>query len=153
MLSFFLKIMFCFFSLPFTWFSIMKKLFMNKIIFQMLTKNLKKNWKGSYKDTTQNSIGNDLLVCKKKSKLVLRRRPQKLTKKIEILILNLQKRWWSILGYDLQWFATKSYLVLQFCGFNMSQSKRNRDDNDSKDHFRIFIKISVNDWWMKRCIN
>lgn len=31
----------------------------------MLTKNLKKNWKGSYKDTTQNSIGNDLLVCKK----------------------------------------------------------------------------------------
>lgn len=131
----------------------MKKLFMNKIIIQMLTKNLKKNWKGSYKDTTQNSIGNDLLVCKKKSKLVLRRRPQKFTKKIEILILNLQKRWWSILGYDLQWFATKSYLVLQFCGFNMSQSKRNRDDNDSKDHFRILIKISVNDWWMKRCIN
>lgn len=132
----------------------MKKLFMNKIIIQMLTKNfLKKLKRFLLRHYPKLNWKWFTSMQKKKSKLVLRRRPQKFTKKIEILILNLQKRWWSILGYDLQWFATKSYLVLQFCGFNMSQSKRNRNDNDSKDHFRILIKISVNDWWMKRCIN
>lgn len=141
-----LTALFPLFSLPFTSFSINIYEENGKIVLQMFNKKFIQNsWIViSFEKVLMKTIPKTQLeMMQNISKLVSLRR-QNSWKKNWILILNFQK------SNDLFWdmvcdggLPRSSYLVLQLCGFNRSQSKRNRN-YDYNDQFRIFFKWLMN---------